>query len=155
MFLYRTPNRRSKQAFTLVEVLVSFVLFSLVISGFTYGYVQVNQMATWASWSLAAQSIAAQGMERARGAQWNELGDCDEWPPTTNAAGHVAPYIDTNCTLDVPSTGKPIYVKNYITITAISASPPLRQIRSDCVWNFPVTGQLCTNTVITWRAPDQ
>jgi hypothetical protein len=28
-------------------------------------------------------------------------------------------------------------------------------IRSDCIWNFPLTGQLCTNTAITLRAPDQ
>lgn len=155
MFLRWKPKKHQRLGFTLVEVLISFFIFSLVISGFMYGYVQTNRMATWAAWSLAAQSIASQGLERARGAQWNELGGNDEWLPTTNSAGGVAPYVDTNCTLDVPSTGQPIYVMDYITITTVSATPPLRQIRSDCVWNYPVTGQLCTNTAITWRAPDQ
>ena len=63
-------------------------------------------------------------------------------------------------TLDVPTTGAPIYVTNYVTITYILTNlypnlPALRQIRSDVVWTYPLTGQLCTNTAITLRAPDQ
>ena len=63
--------------------------------------------------------------------------------------------LDTNCTLDVPSTGTLIYVTNFIYVSTVSVSPPLRQIRSDCVWNFPLNNQLCTNTAISLRAPDQ
>jgi prepilin-type N-terminal cleavage/methylation domain-containing protein len=152
---YLTPSRNPRAGFTLIEVLISFLILGMVIAGLIYGYVQMNRTATWASWSLAAQSVASQGMEQARGAQWNELGGVDQWPPTTNAAGNITPYQNTNCTLDVPSTGASIYVTNYITIWNVSVAPPLRMIRSDCVWYFPLSSQQGTNTVITLRAPDQ
>jgi type II secretory pathway pseudopilin PulG len=158
-------NGQTKGAgFTLIEVLIAFGVFAIVTSGLIYGYVQANRTATWSSWSLAAQSIASQGLERARAAQWDELqpspytngpGTADEWPPTNNSSGVPMPYLDTNCTLDVPSTGQLIYVTNYIYITTVSIAPPLRMIRSDCLWTFPLTGQLCTNSAISLRAPDQ
>lgn len=157
MFLRFASNnaKRRRLGFSLVEVLIAFAIFALTTAGLIYGYVQANRTATWNSWSLAAQSIASQGAERARAAQWNELGAEDEWPPVTNAAGAVVATIDTNCTLDVPSNGQLIYVTNYIYVSTYYKTPPLRQIRSDCVWTFPLTGQLCTNTVVTLRAPDE
>jgi type II secretory pathway pseudopilin PulG len=155
MFSHWKPKSNSPAGFTLIEVLISFFIFTIVIAGLINGYVQINRTATWCSWSLAAQSIASQGAERARAAQWDDLGGNDQWTPTTNSLGVVVPYQDTNCTLDVPSNGSLIYVTNFITITSYSATPPIREIRSDCVWTYPITGQICTNTVITLRAPDQ
>jgi type II secretory pathway pseudopilin PulG len=163
---FAKAHRRTTNSlgFTLIEVLIAFGIFTIATSGLIYGYVQANRTATWSSWSLAAQSIASQGLERARAAQWNELqpspytngpGTSDEWPPVTNSSGGVLPTLDTNCTLDVPSTGSLIYVTNYIYVSTISYTPPMRMIRSDCVWNFPLTGQLCTNSAISLRAPDQ
>jgi hypothetical protein len=152
MFLHRTAKKQ--QALTLIEVMVSFFLFALVISGLITGYVQSNRMATWSSWSLAAQSVASQGAEQARAAQWDELGTTDEWPPMTNAMGAI---IATNfiCSLDVPSSGALIYVTNRVTISTYIKMPPVRQIRSDCIWHFPMTDTVFTNSVITLRAPDQ
>jgi prepilin-type N-terminal cleavage/methylation domain-containing protein len=156
----RTTRRRG---FTLIEVLIAFGVFAIVASGLIYGYTMANRTATWSSWSLAAQSIASQGLERARAAQWNEYqaivtngpGTDDEWAPVTNSSGVVLATTDTNCSLDVPSTGQPIWVTNYIYVGNISSNPKLRQIRSDCVWQFPLTGQWWTNTAISLRAPDQ
>jgi prepilin-type N-terminal cleavage/methylation domain-containing protein len=159
--------------FTLVEVLISLVVFGMLTSGLIYGYCQANRMAEWSSMSLAAQSYASEGLESAKSAQWNS----EQYPPTNgpgtddemrlfdnagvnidsggNAAQGHTNYMMGPDTMDVPTTGTPIYVTNYITITNVSLNPQVRQIRSDCVWAFPLTGQLCTNTVVSLRAPDQ
>jgi len=163
----RAIERAGSVGFTLVEILVSFLVFTLSIAGLIYGYVQANRMAEWSSMSLAAQSYASQGLEQMRSAQWNweqgvttnGPGTDDELPlsPSGNATNG---FYSTNQvdTLDVPTTGAPIYVTNYITVTNVffnNYSTPLRQIRSDAVWRFPLDGRLCTNTVITLRAPDE
>jgi type II secretory pathway pseudopilin PulG len=167
MFSHWTPPNNQRLGFTLAELLVSFLIFGLTISGLIYGYVQINYMAEWSSMSLAAQSYAAQGLEQAKSAQWDYV----RWPNTNYGAGtgdelgfppwvgytNLPPMINT---LDVPTTGAPIFVTNYVTITNIlsylnPSNPPLRQIRSDCVWTFPLTGILCTNTAVGYRAPDQ
>jgi hypothetical protein len=160
MFLPLTPKiENPKQlGFTTIEVLIAFAILTLVVAGVINGYVQANRMATWNSWSLAAQSVATQGLERERAAQWNEFDTEDQMPCNiTNGISlpWAAPYLDTNCTLDVPSTGGLIYVTNKIYVSQYSTAPQLRLIRSDCIWNFPMTGQLCTNTAISLRAPDQ
>lgn len=167
MFLHWTPKKNQQRGFTLAEVLISFFIFGLLTSGLVYGYVQVNRMAEFSSMSLAAQSYASQGLEQAKSAQWNYV----RWPNTNYGPGtgdelgfspavgytNLAPVTDT---LDVPTSGLPIYITNYVKISYVLTSlnpsnPPLRQIRSDCVWTFPLDGKLCTNTAITLRAPDQ
>ena len=149
-------NHRS--GFTIVETLVAVLILSLVMAGLIYGYVQANRIAAWSSMSLAAQAYAVQGAERARVAQWNSQmwpltngpGTGDELPPTTNSSP-VFVEVDTNY---IPSTRLPVLVTNFIYLTTAASNPPLRQIRSDVVWTFPVTGALFTNTVVTLRAPD-
>jgi len=163
--LARAYKRTRRAGFTLAEILVSFLVFTLTVGGLCYGYVQVNRMVVWSADSLAAQSYAAQGIEQMRSAQWNS----QQAPPQTNGPGTedelplrpsgtaINGYYSTNQvdTLDVPVSGAPIYVTNYITVTNISITPPLRQIVSKCVWTLPLDGRLCTNTVVTLRAPDE
>src|ERR1019366_4307855 len=146
----QTNNRMTAAGFTLIEVLIAFIVFGIVSSGVIYGYVQANRMAEWSSMSLGAQSYAIQGLEQARAAKW----DTQVWPQTNGDYLGLTQYsqVDTN---DVPTTGAPLLITNKIYITQISASPPLRQIRSDVEWIFPLTGRVCTNTAITLRAPDQ
>ena len=147
--------------------MISLFILALVISGVVYGYSQVNRMAEFSSMSLAAQSAASQGLEQAWSAQWNYV----RWPNTNygpgtgDELGFPPAMASTNLppttnVLDVPSSGAPIYVIDYVTITdeltSLNANnPPMRQIRSDVVWTYPLSGQLCTNTAIAWRAPDQ
>ncbi len=151
-------------AFTLVEVLISIVILALVFAGVIYGYLQANRFAEWSSMSLAAQSLASQGMEQARAAQWNS----QVWPLPTNScltdqlwvsnyvgATWSTNYSGTNYAMDTPAKGSPFYTTNVITITTLQITPPLRMIRSDCIWIFPRTGVTFTNTDITYRAPDQ
>jgi prepilin-type N-terminal cleavage/methylation domain-containing protein len=143
-------NRMAVAGFTLIEVLIAFLIFGMVSSGIIYGYIQANRMSEWSSMSLGAQSYALQGLEQARAAKW----DTQVWPQTNGDYLGQTQYsqVDTN---DVPTTGAPLLITNYISITNIWTSPPLKQIRSDVVWRFPLTGRLFTNTVITLRAPDQ
>jgi len=160
-----SKNRTRCTGFTLVEVLISFVIFSLCISGLIYGYVTVNRMAEWSSMSLAAQSSASQGAERARAANWrprdypatNGPGTMDELPPS--ASGD--PVFTNVDYFDIPTKGDPSskdfdsWVTNYVWVTNISANPSLRLIRSDAIWTFPLTGTVYTNSIILMRAPDQ
>jgi hypothetical protein len=128
--------------------------------------VQINRMAEWSAMSLAAQTFASQGAERARAADWrpwdypptNGPGTMDELPPGTNGSTVFRPYIDY---MDIPFQGQPastnfaFWITNFVWVTTASANPPLRQIQSISVWTFPLTGQVYTNTVMLLRAPDQ
>jgi type II secretory pathway pseudopilin PulG len=163
-FFTKTARRTAESGFTLLEILVSLFVFMLVSSGIIYGYVQVNRMAQWSSISLAAQSFAAEGAEQARSANWNPKGypmssnfpgAFDELPPTNEV------LFGTNYVLDVPSKGMPgsadydFYVTNYVSITNLSSNPYVRQIRSDAVWIFYLTGVRYTNTAILLRTSNQ
>jgi type II secretory pathway pseudopilin PulG len=148
-------------AFTLIEILVSVLIFTMAVSGLIYGYVQANWTAEWCSMSLAAQSLASQRAEQARAADWRPR----DWPILSGPGtmdeltnGTVYSRVDF---MDIPSKGKPnsanfqFWVTNWVSVTSVSINPPLRQIRSDAVWTFPMNGDLCTNTIILLRASDQ
>jgi type II secretory pathway pseudopilin PulG len=133
--------------FTLAELLVAMGVLVLVIDGVITGYIHSARRTEWNGRSLAAQSLALQGMEQARAAKW----DPQAWP----VADELPPTNFTEIlTLDVPVSGQPLYATNHISITTITTNPPLRQIRADCAWPF-LNGRVFTNTIVTLRAPDQ
>ncbi len=119
MILHLAPQNDQRSGFTLAELLVSFFIFGLVVSGLIFGYVQVNRLAEFSSMSLAAQSYASQGLEQAKSAQWDYV----RWPNTNYGPGtgdelgfppsigytNLPPVVDT---LDVPTSGSPIYITN-------------------------------------------
>lgn len=157
----RCRTRVQSAAFSLIELLVSILIFGMMISGLIYGYVQTNRLAEWSAMSYAAQSYALQGLEQVRSAQWDtsSLYGGDDIPVPT-VAPYYTNFVQTDI-MDVPVTGAPISIINSITLinaplaATINSSVKLRQVRSDCIWTFPLTGQTFTNTVITFRAPDQ
>lgn len=122
-----------------------FVL-AILMGGVIYGYVGSAQRAEWSAHSLAAQSLASQGVEQARAARWDPQAwpVVDELPPTN---------YSTVETLDIPVSGQPQFATNFVSVELFSTNPPLRRLRTDCVWRFFRRG-LFTNTVITLRAPD-
>jgi prepilin-type N-terminal cleavage/methylation domain-containing protein len=140
-------KQNTTSGFTLTEVVIAIVVLAIIIQGVIYGYIDSSRRAEWNGRSLAAQSLASQGVEQARAARWDPQAwpIVDELPPTN--------YVEVD-TLDIPLAGPAIYATNYISITTVSANPLLRQIRADCVWNF-LGRRSFTNTVITFRAPDQ
>lgn len=151
---------RLRQAFTLIEVLIALLIFGMLSAGLLYGYVQANRIAEWSSMSLGAQSYASQGLEQALAAKWDTEANgevtADFLPPLSlTQATNLAPQIDTN---DVPQSGAPLLLTNYVSISYVpgwTTGPFLRQVRSDVVWTFPLTKKIFTNTIITFRAPDQ
>jgi prepilin-type N-terminal cleavage/methylation domain-containing protein len=143
------PGRRSREGFTLVEVAIAMAIAGLVLGGIILGYVQMLHRAEWSAYSLAAHSLAQQGVEQARAAKWDTL-----------SSPSVDELIQMNFperveVLDVPlHGGRMSLATNTITITTIRTNPPLRAIQVDCVWAYH-DGRLFTNSVVTYRAPDQ
>ena len=137
--------------FTLAEVVVAIAVATLSFGGVIYGYVLTADRAAWSANSLAAQSLAMQGIEQARSAKW----DPKAWPAVDELGVTNYSQVDT---LDVPRSGQSILATNYISVTFVSQDPPLRQLRADCVWSL-VNGKRSrgpfTNTAITLRTADQ
>jgi len=156
VLLKQSDKRIAVNAFSLIEVMIAAVVLLLVMSGVIFGYVEANRMAEWSSQSLAAMSYASQGMEQLRSAKW----EAEEFSPIgTDVLGN---NFNTNQvdTLDIPTTGEPIYVTNYMTAMRVTntdgtINPPLKRLISQVVWTFRLTGDLFTNTIVTLRAPDQ
>ena len=135
----------------MVEVIVSVAIATLMFSGVIYGYALVTDRAEWSAYSLAAQSLAMQGVEQARAAKW----DPKAWPAVDELG--VTNFTTTE-TLDVPVSGLPVYATNYVSVSSVSVDPPIRQLRCECVWRL-ASGKRSrgpfTNSVVTLRTADQ
>jgi type II secretory pathway pseudopilin PulG len=145
-------GRHGVSGFTLVEVVIAVLISTIVFATVIYAYVGANDRAEWSAYSLAAQSLAFQGIEQARAAQW----DPESWPvidklPVTN-------YTRVE-KLDLLVSGTPVLATNYVSISTIATSPQIRQLRADCVWvlvsRYHGAAGPFTNTAVTFRASDQ
>ena len=139
---------RSSKGFTLVEVVISMAYAALITSGIIYGYTLSVKRAEWAAYSVAAQAQAKQRMEQTRAAKW----DYQSFPAVDQLLQSSFPVV-TNI-LDLPLSGTNSTLATLTTtITVISTNPPVKMIRVDCVWRV-ANGRQFTNTVVTYRAPD-
>jgi prepilin-type N-terminal cleavage/methylation domain-containing protein len=151
-----SPSRQSSRAFTLVEVVVAMSIAALVFSGIILGFTTSSQRVEWASYNLAAQNLAQQGLEQARASGW----DPQAPTPLDNCTQTNFPPVTTNI-LDVPITGtnNTTFATNTWTITDVGTSTyPLKMIRVDCSWRYQKVGGravVFTNTAVTLRAPNQ
>ncbi|MFM8468654.1 MAG: hypothetical protein ACKODH_01595 [Limisphaerales bacterium] len=147
-----TSKRRAgfsgREAFTLAEVVISAGIAAMTVAGIIYGYTQSTKRAEWSGYSLAAQALAVQRLEQTRASRWDPDAGVDQLLS--------ANFPSQTLVLDVPVIGtNAAYATNVTTITTIAATPPLlRMIRVDCTWKFPTTGRVFTNTVATYRSPD-
>jgi hypothetical protein len=147
-FIFK-PGRTRERAFTLAEVVIATALAALVVGGSIYGYVIAAQRAEWSAYSLAAQNLALQRLEQTRAAKWDPLG----YPTVDELL--AANFPAQVSVLDIPiSKTNIVYATNYTVISTISANPPLKMIRVDCVWPFFNRGSF-TNSVATYRSADQ
>lgn len=144
--------RRDVLGFTLVEVVIAVLISTIIFGTVITAYVSANNRAEWTAYSFAAQSLAMQGIEQARAAQWAP----ESWPVIDNLP--ITNYTQVE-KLDLPISGPPVLATNYVSISTISTSPQIRQLRADCVWVLVsryhgVAGPF-TNTAVTFRASDQ
>ena len=134
---------------TLMETLVSMMIVAIVISATINGYILSTNRAEWSSQSLAAHSLALQRLEQVRAATWNISGETDVDQVLS------ANFPEAKAVLDLPVSGtNAIMATLYTTITTVSANPPLKMVRVDCVWPYRNRG-LFTNTITTYRTAEQ
>lgn len=145
----RHTRSRSVGAFTLTEVVFSLALIGLTAGGIINGYIRSARATDWQARSLAAESLAMQRVEQCRAAKW----DTRAFPVVDQLVSSNFPTVTEQMDLPTVSTNAS-YATIYTTISTISSSPPLRMMQADCVWQFPGRGSF-TNTVVTYRAPDQ
>jgi len=144
-----SPARREREAFTLIEQMFALLLAGLTISAVVSGFWQSAQQSEWSAHSLAAQSLALQAMEQARAARWDP-----------NGSPSVDELLQSNFTnrsevLDVPTgRGQTLIANTHTTIRVISEVPPLKMIEVQTTWRFG-NRRFYTNTIATYRAPDQ
>ena len=126
---------------------MSMSVAGILMAGVVSGYRQAVRMAEWSAYSLAANSICMQGLERVRAAKWDPAGGVDQV--------QISSFPDTVEVLDIPSSRTNIvYATNHYTVITVSTTPGLRMVRVDCRWRFFDRG-LYTNSAFTYRAPDQ
>lgn len=133
----------------MVEVLLAMGVLVLMGSGLIYGYIQSARMTDWQAHSLAAQSFAMQRIEQARAAKW----DTQAGTPVDQLVGSNFPPLVGQLGIPISGTNF-VFATDYTTISNLSSTPPMRMIQVDCVWRF-TDGKVFTNTVVTYRAPDE
>lgn len=176
---HQTRTRpKGMAAMTIMEVVISLVVAGVAIVGVVNGYVFTAKRAEWNAYSLAAHSLAMQQLEQARAAKWDQLSTptVDELvasnfvdqvnildiPVTGNAlAGSLAlqfPRPRTNCSVIINQATTNgitfVFATNFISIWNVTTNPVLKGVRVDCVWSF-MGRSTHTNTVVTYRGPDQ
>ena len=134
----------------MVETVIAMAIAGITVAGVASGFMQIFLQGQSSAYSLAAHSQAMRGMEQARAAKWDpdaspvvdELGSNTNWPPTVEI-------------LDLPMQGNNVtYATNRVFVTTISTTPALRQIKVECSWSF-MNKRVFTNSIVTYRAPDQ
>jgi prepilin-type N-terminal cleavage/methylation domain-containing protein len=146
----RPPRRVGLRAFTLVEVVVSIMVVGIMLGGLISMYTQSAVRADWSACSLAGQMMALRGLEQTRAARWDPRASS---PVDELLATNFPTVVDV---LDLgPAGGAIAYATNTTTIQTLSTTPPLKAIRVQCTWYFPWRRTVFTNTIFTYRAPDQ
>ncbi len=127
---------------TLAEVLVSFVVSGLAISGIVYGYTFTVFSAQRFALSQAATARAMERLEQTMCAQWiTSVSPVTDQLVSSN-------FPNETVTLDICADGTTVVnATNVTTISTISVTPGLRSVHVDCLWVFGPTQKAMTNSV--------
>lgn len=148
----RTKQKSSGTAagFTLVETMISLFILGLVFSAALVTYTRGEQRAEWSGYNLAAGMMCEKTMEQFHTVLW----DTQVLPVINNTTN--IPRTSTNL-LDLPVSGtNAVWATNTATITSFtnSSGPSYYEmitVHTTWVWQ----GQVFTNTLVAYRAPDQ
>jgi hypothetical protein len=147
-FVTQGPRRRRLAGLTLAEVVVALSLTGLAVGGIVSGYAFCTRSAEKAALTLAANARALERIEQTRCAKW----DLSGWPELDELVSTNFPV--RSVALDLSGTGQEVTKATVLTeIALVSTNPPLKRIRVHCLW--PFQGVMLTNTLETYRAPDQ
>ena len=147
-FMWDFGKKGKCRGVTVLEIVVAMLIVTFCVTAIVNSYVVCARQADRVAYSLAAQSLALGRMDQVRAAKWDLL--------NTPAIDEV---VSTNFnpkfeTLDLPLQNKTVYATNYTYISYVMTNPPLKKIQVDCVYVW-MNGKYMTNTIITYRGPDQ
>ena len=129
--------------------MISIMIMGLVFSGVLLAYTRGSQRAEFSGLSLAAQAMCTRQMEQFRVPIWDT-----QSVPITDYTGNIP--TNTVSILDIPISGtNVVWATNRFSITTWTNSGPsyLKMIVSQTTWMW--NGQVFTNMLVDYRAPDQ
>jgi len=133
--------------------MIAVVIMVIVFDGVIKAYMEFDKRMEWSGYSLEAQALSIRQLEEARAAKW----DTQANPPIDNVT-NLPNLTWTNLDIPIAGTNK-IYATNILTATNITVNSVngamVRFIRVDTYWQFEANGVTYTNTIATYRAPDQ
>jgi type II secretory pathway pseudopilin PulG len=142
-------SERSQAGMTLVEVVIALTVTGLAIGGIIGGYNFCTAAAQKAALIQAANARAMERVEETRSVKW----DATAWPSVDQLVASNFPT--KTVTLDMSGSGEVTTTAMLETqISRVSTNPPLKRVRVNCIWQFR-SGPFITNTIETFRAPDQ
>lgn len=156
----------SASGFTLAEVIIAVVLVGVSFGSILTAYIYTADQCEWSGYTIAAQALALQELDRCRAAVWDPSSGRNEftnlnltaWTPSNGGGTGYR----TN-SLDTPVSGANTTIAtNFVTIKMInlngSTTPPvvMQMVRVDTVWRYTIRGtyRYDTNTVVDYYAPD-
>jgi hypothetical protein len=128
-----------------------FAVMSLVIGGILTANTNSSFYAERAGYALAAQALTVQAVERVRAATW-DTGATPVVDTTTNFPA------TTTAILELPIAGtNAVYATNTLSVSTITVctNPAcyVKMIQVTTTW--PWKGQVMSNFMVAYRAPDQ